>query len=105
VDNEILAIVLTFVVHVLGIGALVWHLLHDDEGERPDWRGWFRDDDAPAPTGPHPSPSGDGLPLPDAAPSGVRLREPARLADALPRPARRPAHAPQRAPERERERA
>ena len=35
-------------------------------------------------------------PLPDAAPSPVRLREPGRIADGYPRPARRPAHAPER---------
>jgi hypothetical protein len=40
------------------------------------------------------------LPLPDAAASTVRLREPLRVADGYPRPARRPAHEPkpQRAP-------
>ncbi|HSD76663.1 MAG TPA: hypothetical protein VLA98_04640, partial [Solirubrobacteraceae bacterium] len=82
-DHEILAITLTFIVHVLGVGALVWHLLGHDE-ERPDWRWWLRpdDDDPRAPTEPTQSPGGDGLPLPDALPSGVRLREPARLGDA-----------------------
>lgn len=51
-------------------------------------------------------PRGGGLPLPDAAPARVRLREPARLADLLasrprrgaPEPARRPV--PRRAPAR-----
>jgi hypothetical protein len=103
VDNEILAIALTFLVHVLGIGALIWHLMSQDD-ERPDWHGWFRpEDEDPEPVGPAPSPSGDGLPMPDAVPSLVRLREAGLLADAHPRPPRRPAHRPepQRAPVRE----
>jgi hypothetical protein len=37
----------------------------------------------------------------DAAPSPIRLREPRRIADAHPWPARRPAHAPERTPVRE----
>lgn len=52
-----------------------------------------------APRGPRPG----GIPLPDAAQSRVRLREPGtRLADALPPAERRPAHAPSpaRTPER-----
>ena len=44
-------------------------------------------------------PSG-GLPLPDAEPSRIRLREPGRLAEQLPRPARRPAREPARPPVR-----
>lgn len=54
-----------------------------------------------APRGPRPG----GLPLPDAVPARVRLREPARLADLLPSPTRRrrehaPAPAPSRTPAR-----
>ena len=41
---------------------------------------------------------GGGLPLPDAAPAGVRLRDHRRLADLLPRPERRPAREPDRHP-------
>jgi hypothetical protein len=41
-----------------------------------------------------------GIPLPDAAPSRIRLREPGRLGDLLPRPARRPAREPERRPVR-----
>jgi hypothetical protein len=100
VDKEILAITLTFLVHVVGVAALIWHLFSDGE-QRPDWRGWFGGEDDPAPpSAPGPSPSRGGLPLPDAASSTVRLREPARLADALPRPPRRPSHEPERVPER-----
>lgn len=41
-----------------------------------------------------------GVPLPDAEPSRIRLREPGRLADLLPRPVRRPAREPDRGPVR-----
>ena len=41
-----------------------------------------------------------GIPLPDAESSRIRLREPGRLGDLLPRPARRPAHEPERRPVR-----
>jgi hypothetical protein len=47
-----------------------------------------------APSGPRPG----GVPLPDAGPARVRLREPARLADLLPARDRRPAREPERAP-------
>lgn len=49
----------------------------------------------PAPRRPRGDWSG-GPPLPDAMPAHVRLREAARLADRLPRPARRRPHKPQR---------
>lgn len=42
-----------------------------------------------------------GLPLPDAVPARVRLREPARLADLIPPPARRPVPEPDRQPVRQ----
>ena len=47
-------------------------------------------------------PRDGGLPLPDAQPARVRLREPARLADLIPGPSRRPVHepAPVRGPSR-----
>lgn len=51
----------------------------------------------PSPT----PPSGPGdVPLPDASPARVRLREPGRLAELLPRPARRPSREPERRPTR-----
>jgi hypothetical protein len=101
---EIVAIVLTLVVHVLGAGVLIWNLL---DGEDVDWRAlWPRDDDGPGggwdPPGDGPEPDGGsgvvvGAPLlPDAAPSAVRLREPGRIGDGYPRPARRPEHVPER---------
>jgi hypothetical protein len=103
VTLEIVAIVLTLVVHVLGAAVLVLVLL---DGEHVDWRGllWPRDDDGRGgpdldpPSEPDPTPSGGLLPLPDAAPSAVRLREPGRIGEGHPRPARRPAHAPERTP-------
>ena len=96
--KEVLALALTVLVHVIGMAALVWALLLDDDN-RPDWRGWWPggDDEPPAP--PPQGPRG-GLPLPDAEPSSVRLREPGRLADGHDRPARRPAH-PERTPTRQ----
>ena len=102
---EVVAILLTLVVHVLGAIVLVMVLL---DGEKIDWRGtlWPRDDDGGPgpdfdPPAPDPSPSGTGTPLPDAAPSTVRLREPGRIREGYPKPARRPAHVPERAPSRE----
>lgn len=41
-----------------------------------------------------------GMPLPDAAPAGVRLRDDSKLGDRLPRPERRPAREPERTPVR-----
>jgi hypothetical protein len=100
VDKEVAALLLTVVVHLLGMGALIWALVLDDDS-RPDWRGWFGGDDDVPPEPETPSPGGDGLPLPDAVPSAVRLRDGGRLADAHRRPARRPEHAPERVPDRE----
>lgn len=101
---EVVALLLTLVVHILGAAVLVLVLL---DGEKVDWRGtfWPRDDDGPGPSfeppEPDPAPSGDGLPLPDAAPAAVRLREPGRIRDGYPKPSRRPEHAPERTPARE----
>lgn len=100
-DNATIALLLTVFVHALGVVALIWALLDAEEG-RPDWRGWWRGDDEPAPQDPPPRrPRGD-LPLPHAEPSRVRLREPVRLADGYERPERRPPHAPapRRTPDR-----
>ncbi|MEA2269930.1 MAG: hypothetical protein QOC64_2540 [Solirubrobacteraceae bacterium] len=97
--KEIVAIGLTLFVHVLGLVALIWALLLNEE-ERPDWRDWWPGGEDDAPVGPSPAPQGGGVPLGDAQPSAVRLREPARLGDGYPNPERRPAHPPDRAPER-----
>jgi hypothetical protein len=100
---QVAALAITFVVHVAGAACLVWALL-GDRGFG-GMRDWWNDDGSgpppPEPREPDPRPSGPGLPLPlsDAQPTDVRLREPGRLADAHPRPARRP-HEPARRPER-----
>jgi hypothetical protein len=106
VSLEVVAIVLTLVVHFLGAGVLIWAIIGD---EQVDWRGtlWPKDDDGGGggpgfepPTRGGDDGGGGGLPLPDAAPSPIRLRSPGRIGDAH-RPSRRPAHAPERAPSRE----
>ncbi len=99
--QEIVALALTFVVHVVGAVLLVWAMIDREESSKGGgWRGWWPRDDRPdgGPPEPPPGPPGDRAPLPlaDAAPSPVRLRERgARIADAHPRPDRRPSHAPE----------
>jgi hypothetical protein len=97
--KEILAIGITLLVHIVALVALVWTLLGDPE-DRPDWRDWWPGDDDDRPREPTPGPRGGDLPLPDAVPSAVRLREPASPRSGHPRPERRPAHPPERVPGR-----
>lgn len=52
------------------------------------------------PPAPQPPSGPGGLPLPDAQPARVRLREPGRLAELLPRRPRRPVREPDRRPAR-----
>lgn len=97
-------------VHLLGLGCvalLMFPALRDNPmgpDRRPDGEGdegWGRGPKRP-PSPPEP-PRG-GIPLPDAQPAGVRLREHGRLGDRLPRrerrsspePARRPVRTPHR---------
>ena len=84
--QEIAALLLVFVVHLIGGVLLVWALL--DADTRSGWRRrWGRGgpgDDGP---GPQPDLAADQ--------SAVRLRGPGRLADAHPRPPRRPDHVPE----------
>lgn len=104
--EEIIALGLTFLVHVLGAVALIWAMLDDERGWRAikDW--WPRDDDprrddddpVQGPDGPRGLPA--ALPMPTAEPSAVRLREPGRIGEQKPRPARRPEHEPTREPAR-----
>jgi hypothetical protein len=109
VTVEIIAIVLTLVVHVFGAGILIWALLDGNV----DWRElWPRDDDDGLGGRDEPladGPDGGGVlaptPLPDAAPSPVRLREPGRIGERYPRPTRRPEHTPEHAPQRVPERS
>jgi hypothetical protein len=65
-----------------------------DEGED----GWGRGPKAPPPT--PPAPPRGGVPLPDAIPASVRLREPGRIGDRLPSRERRPVREPARPPVR-----
>jgi hypothetical protein len=98
VSTEFVALALTFLVHVIGLTALVWALVSEDGIDLSGW--WPHDgpDDPPPPPSP-PAPRGS-VPLPDAGASDVRLREPGRLADGYPEPPRRPEHAPGRRPAR-----
>ena len=95
--EELLALGLTVVVHILGGLALVGMLLRNSSTDARNW--WTGDDDgghppdAPQPSRPQPG-GGGGLPLPDADPSAVRLRAPGQIAERYPRPLRRPAHPP-----------
>jgi hypothetical protein len=83
--------------HLVALVALFWMLLRN--GDSSIDGGWFlgRDDEHEPrrPRRPR-GPGGDALPLPDAQPSAVRLREPGRIADAHPAPARRGDHEPGR---------
>lgn len=90
-------------VHLLGLACvafLMWPALKDnpvtperrsDEGDE----GWGRGPKNP-PTPPEP-PRG-GLPLPDAEPAGIRLREHGTLGERLPKRDRRPSREPERQP-------
>jgi hypothetical protein len=95
-------------VHVIGLGlaaALLFMVMRADTPRT--WPTPRREDDDDGGggggrkrPGPSPTPSG-GLPLPDAGPSRVRLRDHRRLADALPAPPRRRSGEPEPGPERE----
>lgn len=98
--DETLLVALLSGLHLLGFGfaaVLLLPLLRDERivptarGEEDDDGGGGNDRVRPTPS---PGPRGGGLPLPDAVPARVRLREPARLADLLPAPRRRREHAP-----------
>jgi hypothetical protein len=103
--DETLLVALLGGLHLLGLGfgaMLLLPLMRDERivraarGEEDDDSGGGNDRvDPTMPRGPGPG----GLPLPDALPARVRLREPARLADLIPTPQRRE-HAPTRAPTR-----
>jgi hypothetical protein len=96
--EEIVALALVIVVHVIGGLLLVWALLDDDT--RAGWRRrWRRRGDDPGPIAPSPRSAPVAprpqLPLAGADPSRLRLRGPGRLADGYPPAPRRPEHAPE----------
>ena len=99
--GPVLAILLTLVVHLIGALILIWAMGLED------LRGFFsagggRGGTPPEPEAPRPPHSGGGIPLPDAVPAKVRLRdEQLPLGELRRRAARRPAHVPEPAPARE----
>jgi hypothetical protein len=104
--DETLLVALLGGLHLLGFGfatVLLLPLLRDERiapvarGEEDDDGGGGNDRVRRTPP---PGPRGGGIPLPDAVPARVRLREPARLADLLPPPRRRREHAPAPGPTR-----
>jgi len=91
-------------VHLLGLGCVAVLLLpalrenSDNPNRRQDGEsdeGWGRGPKRPPS---RPEPPRGGIPLPDAVPARVRLRDHERLRDRLPRPERRPAREPARRP-------
>jgi hypothetical protein len=97
--GPVLAILLTLIVHIVGM-ALLFGMMgreildvfrttprHDDDGG-----GGGPPTDQPV----APVPGGGGtLPLPDAEQAPKRLREPGRIGERYPRPTRRPEHRPE----------
>lgn len=95
--EDIVALSLIFVVHVVGGLMLVWCML--DADARAGWRPrWWRRGGGPEdpPDDPRPTPSSGSLPLPldGSQPSHVRLRDETPLRDSHPRPERRPRSLP-----------
>jgi len=101
-SGPVLAILLTAIVHFIGF-FLLFALLGKDmigffRSSGGGDNGYWPDPEPPV----DPTPSGTGVPLPDAGPSAKRLREPGRIGERYPRRPRRPGHAPEpaRTPER-----
>lgn len=92
---EIVAILLTFFVHLIGAGVLIWALIDHDDPDAGSWRDWWPKDRGDEPDSPVAPSGGLEAPiLPDSTPSPHRLREPGRIADRRPGPSRRPEHVP-----------
>jgi len=103
-DAEIILIL--GVMHLLGLGFIALLLLpalreaHEPPGPEPGSDDGWGGHDPPRPPR-HPQPPRGGVPLPDALPARVRLRDGhGRLADRLPVRERRPAREPDRPPVR-----
>lgn len=93
-------------VHLLGLGCVALLMLPalKDNPVGPDRRsdgdgddGWGRGPKLPPS---RPEPPRGGIPLPDAEPAGIRLRDHRRLGERLPRRERRPVREPERRPVR-----
>jgi hypothetical protein len=92
-------------VHLIGFVCVVVLMLpalrEDSDGSNGPWDegddGWGRDPGTPPIP---PAPPRGGIPLPDAVPAAVRLRQPGRLGDQLPARERRPTREPARRPVR-----
>lgn len=105
--DETLLVALLGGLHLLGFGfaaLLLWPCLRDESvarlaapPEEDDGGGEGNGNDRLRPVPPR-GPRPGGIPLPDAAPARIRLRDGRRLADLLPRVERRPAHAPRPRP-------
>lgn len=94
---ESVALLVLVLPHLIGAAFLAWWIL--PASAKHELRGWFRDDDgggsdrpSAGPVPPSGGGGGSNVPLPDAAPSPVRMREPGRLSDARPLPRRHPQH-------------
>jgi hypothetical protein len=93
-------------VHLLGLGCAALLMIPAlREGPSPPPRPSDSGSDDEGGSGPRhpperPDPPRGGIPLPDAAPASVRLREPGRLSELLPRRERRPSREPDRRPAR-----
>ena len=90
--------------HLLGVACVALLMLPTLRDRGPMWGsdsgsddGWGRGPKHPPQP---PAPPRGGIPLPDAVPASVRLRDHQRLADHQPRRDRRPAREPEREPTR-----
>jgi hypothetical protein len=100
-DQMVLLIAGLHLFALIGVALLILPALRDID-ERPPGGTDTDDGGGRGPGGPRlipPRPSG-GLPLPDAVPAGVRLRDHTRLGGKLPARQRRPAREPERTPRR-----
>jgi hypothetical protein len=103
-DTESVALLAIFLPHGIAGAFFAWRLMPKDA--RQEVRGWFKDDGdggsrKPSPVRPRRDGGGGGEPpLPHATPAAFRMREPGRLSDQTPSPARRPEHRPVPAPDR-----
>jgi len=96
--GQSIALLITGLSHV-GAAVILVTMLIRLGGARPqDLRDWWDDDggsgDDPSDR-PRGGPGGDGIPLPDAQPSSVRLRESGSISDAFSAPRRSPHRRPE----------